>query len=428
MKNLYLLLIAVFTLMSCNQTQKSTNPLDISPLYQLVTSVDYFQLKELYEQQKEEITQLDQWYFEAVLSSAFNQPTQSNHLISKYVNSLDAKDSLSKNLLLIKLNNHIHLSQYANALEVNEAITQKYGTLLDSIEADDLKNTHKIWQALKDTPAQVVIKNQDVSLDVIKDKAGLSTVETKFENQVEHFVFDTGANFSVIQRSVAQELGMEIIDANFDVEAATGILVKSDIGIAKTMNLGAIELSNVVFLVFDDQALSFPAINYQIRGIVGFPVIRALEEIKFIKDQRIVIPNKPSNQQLHNLALDQYMPIVKGVYHGDMISLNLDTGAQQTSLYSRFYQKYRTDIDSNYTSTTLSTGGAGGMVELEGYLINDFQLKIGEGVATLDSVQLSKIKIGNVDRLDGNLGQDFIKSFNTMTMNFKNSSIQFNSF
>src|SRR5690606_9201422 len=146
----------------------------------------------------------------------------------------------------------IYLSQYANALEVNETLQQKYSSLLDSIEADDLKNTHKIWQALKDTPAQEIVKNQDVSLDVMKDKAGLSTVKTKFENQLEHFVFDTGANFSVIQRSVAQELGLEIVDANFGVEAATGILVKSDIGIAKTMNLGAIELSNVVFLVFDD--------------------------------------------------------------------------------------------------------------------------------------------------------------------------------
>ena len=426
MKNLYLLLITVFTLMSCNQTQKNSNALDLAPLYDLVTSLDYFQLKELYEQQKEQITQLDQWYFEAVLSSAFNQPIQSNQLISKYVNSEDAKDSLSKNLLLLKLNNHIQLSQYANALEVNETLQQKYSALLDSIEADDLKNTHKIWQALKDTPAQEVVKNQEVSLDVLKDRAGLPTVETTFENQVEQFVFDTGANFSVIQRSVAQELGMEIIDANFDVEAATGILVKSDIGIAKTMNLGAIELSNVVFLVFDEQALSFPSINYEIRGIVGFPVIRALEEIQFVKDLRIVIPNKPSNIQLHNLALDQYMPIVKGVYDGDMISLNLDTGAQQTSLYERFYLKYQADIDSNYATTTLSTGGAGGMVELEGYLINDFQLKIGEGVATLDSVQLSKSKIGNLDRLDGNLGQDFIKSFNTMTMNFKYSSIQFN--
>src|SRR5690606_17020448 len=279
MKNRYLFLITAFTLMGCNQTQKNSNALDIVPLYDLVTSLDYFQLKELYEQQKEEITQLDQWYFEAVLSSAFNQPIQSNQLISKYVNSEDAKDSLSKNLLLLKLNNHIQLSQYANALEVNETLQQKYSALLDSIEADDLKNTHKIWQALKDTPAQEVVKNQEVSLDVLKDRAGLSTVETTFENQVEQFVFDTGANFSVIQRSVAQELGMEIIDANFDVEAATGILVKSDIGIAKTMNLGAIELSNVVFLVFDEQALSFPSINYEIRGIVGFPVIRALEEI-----------------------------------------------------------------------------------------------------------------------------------------------------
>lgn len=426
MKNLYFLLIAVFTLMSCEKSQKNTIEYNLESLYQQVNSLDYFELQKSYKQQKDHIAQIDQLYFEAVLLSAFNQPTAANQLISKYINSEQGKDSLSKNLLLLKLNNHIHLSQYAHALEVNKTLQRKYSSLLDSIEMDDLKNTHKIWKALKDTPSQKVIKNQDVSLDVTKDKAGLSTVETKLEKQIEHFVFDTGANFSVIQRSVAQELGMEIIDANFDVEAATGILVKSDIGIAKTMNLGAIKLSNVVFLVFDDQALSFPSIDYEIRGIVGFPVIRALEEVQFVKDRRIVIPETPSNMRLNNLALDQYMPIVKGVYNGDMISLNLDTGAQKTSLYARFYQRYQVDIESNYSPTTFTTGGAGGTVELEGYLINDFKLEIGKGVATLDSVQLSKGKIGNVDRLDGNLGQDFIKRFNTMTMNFKNSSIQFN--
>src|SRR5690606_38390274 len=109
----------------------------------------------------------------------------------------------------------------------------------------------------------------------------------------------------------------------------------------------------------------------------------------------------------------------------DALRLNFDTGAQTTSLYSKFYRKYQPEIDANYTKTTLNTGGAGGHASFQGYRLNNISLSIGGAEATLDNLQLFPDKIGVTDALYGNLGQDFIKQFHTMILSFKSASVLF---
>ena len=44
---------------------------------------------------------------------------------------------------------------------------------------------------------------------------------------------------------------------------------------------------NVVFLVLDDEDISFPQIEYYINGIIGFPVIEAMDEVRISKNNTI---------------------------------------------------------------------------------------------------------------------------------------------
>ncbi|MCB0466347.1 MAG: aspartyl protease family protein, partial [Aequorivita sp.] len=392
----------------------------------LVTDLDYFSLQEEFKNNKDQLRTRDSLYFEAILANAFNNPKKSNAAIDAFFKTPkeEITDSLAEKMLVTKLTNHIHSSEYKEALKINEDLQQQYANFLDSAKLEDLKNTHKIWKALENTPPQEVRIASDIALPILKDKIGLSTLATKIGNTTTDFVFDTGANFSVIQRSVAARLGMTLLPAQFDVDAATGLKVKSDLAVAEKLELGEITLKNVVFLVFDDTDLSFPTIDYEIKGILGFPVIRALQEIQLTKDT-LYVPQKPTDYHLNNLAYDEYMPILKVSYKGDPLRFNFDTGAQSTSLYSKFYSKYKTDIDANYTKTKLNTGGAGGQVVVEGYLLNNINLAVGIAEGTLNNIQLFPEKIGVTDKLHGNLGQDFIGQFNTMIISFKSASILF---
>src|SRR5207237_3830724 len=110
-------------------------------------------------------------------------------------------------------------------------------------------------------------------------KARLLNVPVEINAQKMDFVFDTGANISTVSASTAQKLGLRIIEADIAVGSSTDIKVKSKLGVAPEIKVGQVTLKNVVFLVLEDKALTFPQINYQINGIVGFPVIEAFREI-----------------------------------------------------------------------------------------------------------------------------------------------------
>jgi predicted aspartyl protease len=426
MKKICLLPLLLFFI-GCNQDSKKVDTeKKFKALNVLVTDLDYFTLQEEFKNNKENLQKRDSLYFEAILANAFNNPEKSNEAIDAFFKTPKAEitDSLAEKMLITKLTNHIHLAEYRAALKINEDLQQQYASFLDSTKMEDLKNTHKIWKALENTPPQEVIIAMDVALPIGKDKIGLSTLATKIGNTTTDFVFDTGANFSVIQRSVAVNLGMTIIPAQFDVDAATGLKVKSDLAVAEKLQLGEITVTQVVFLVFDDKDLSFPTIDYEIKGIIGFPVIRALQEIQLTKDT-LYIPKKPTDYHLNNLAYDEYMPLISVKYKNDKLRFNFDTGAQTTSLYSKFYKKYQNEIEENYNKTDLSTGGAGGQVALTGYILKDVKLAVGKAEATLKSTRLFPEKIGVTDNLHGNLGQDFIGQFNTMIISFKYASILF---
>lgn len=427
-KRILTIVIVLSLVVGCTEVQKKNDSQHSQHLDKFVDKLNYFELESMYNKLKEDIPIKTQLYYESILANAYNQPLVSNRLIDDYLTKNNDIDTITKRLLEIKLTNLIHLSQYSKALQVNEKLQKEYSALLDSTDIEDLNNTHKIWQALRDVSPQKVLKKGDITLPIIKDKAGLSTIETKIGDSTKNFVFDTGANFSVIQKSVAQRLGMKIIQANFNVAAATGLEVKSDLAVAAKMELGSITLTNVVFLVFDDKDLSFPSINYEINGIIGFPVIRALEEIQIIKGEekeKLYIPKRPTDYGINNLVLDEFIPIVKANINGGVSSMNFDTGAQQTSLYSSFFKKYRKDIESTNKQATLQTGGAGGYTSVEGYLLDTVNISIAGSSATIYNIQLFPERLGETDKLDGNLGQDYIKQFDTLVISFKYSSLIF---
>ena len=127
--------------------------------------------------------------------------------------------------------------------------------------------------------------------------------------------------------------------------ASTGLEVNCDIAIADELIIGEITCKNVVFLVLNDEDLSFPQIDYYPNGAIGFPVIEALDEIRIDKDNNIFVPQNPVEYTFNNFALDGLMPIIACEYEGDTLSFHFDTGATSTSLYSQFYKDYKEEIE-----------------------------------------------------------------------------------
>lgn len=407
---------------------KRSDPVCLGEIKTLVINQDFFKLKDYYKANSDSLSKEHSLYYSAIINKLFNNPQASNNDIKELLSlsKISINDSLMKDLYLVKLQNEVNLYDYKNAAKTSNLIMKKYHSLLDSAHREELNNTYKMWKALDKTPAQICHKDKDVNIAMNRDKVGLFNIKLGFKDEALDVVFDTGANFSVIQRSLAKKFGLRVLEADFLVTAATGVKVKSDLAVADTIFIDGLVFNNVVFLVFNDEDLSFPQIDYAIKGIIGFPVIKAMEEIRITKSKNIFVPKITTDYSLNNFALDGFMPVVSCQYKGDMLRFSFDTGAKKTSLFSLFYSDYKENIDANFLKMSLSSGSAGGSAVFEGYTINDVKLKIGTAEAKLDGLNLHIDNIGGlVSHLHGNLGQDFIKQFDEMIISFKYSSILF---
>lgn len=432
MNQFHTFIVALFIFTSCGNPDKNeiNAPIEsdahvLKNLTKYSEDKDFFKLKSSFELNKEKLSKGDYLFFEALVENTFNNPAKSNIAISTLISlpSSTVHDSLMTSLYLLKILNHTNLYEYGLAAQTGESLLKNYPNLLDSSEIASVENTNKIWQALKDTEKQVVVRDKDYTMPMPRDIAGLYNISTAFPDSSLDFIFDTGANFSVIRRSLVKELGLKLIKSDFLVTAATGTKVKSDLAVAESFSIGGMTINNAVFLVFEDEDLSFP--GYDIYGIIGYPVIEALGEIH-LKEGEIFIPKEITPYTFDNFALDGFMPILSASHEGDSLLFHFDTGAAATKLYQEYFNKYQIQIESNNELETFSSGSAGGMVEFDGYKISGFKLSIADSKTILDSLQLHIENIGGTElKVHGNLGQDFIKQFDKMIISFEHSSILF---
>ncbi|MCD2425302.1 retropepsin-like domain-containing protein [Niabella pedocola] len=381
---------------------------------------DFFKARTLYNADQRQLSVVQQQFIEAVLSNAFNRPQASNQKIGPLLKAGGGlPDSLQLRLYRIREDNYVKLHQYKAAKTAVQELLNRYGTILKEEEKSDLENNLKLWTALEPVPPQrVQLRSSRIKME--KDKAGLNNLDMITESDTLSCIFDTGANLSTITRSAAQSLKLEVIPAGIDVGALTGNTVKADLGVCKKMRIGNNIIEEVVFLVLPDEALAFPQIGYQIHGILGFPVIEALREVQVTQDGYFIVPEKETDiHTASNMAIDGLSPLIQI----DGRHFTFDTGADHTILYRSFFLEQQPQLIRSWKPVKIGLGGAGGKKEYEGYKISHTFSILGRNVQ-LDSISLLKEPVSN-ETVYGNIGQDLIRKFKKMTLNFDRMFIKF---
>ena len=433
MNKLSIIPFSVFLILGCsNPEKKETSNIAISEsevldkLFSLSETQNYFELQSYLGKNKGELSEEHALYFTSIIENAFNNPQESNVAISSLLalNTTEIDDTLIRNLYRLKIFNHTKMYEYELASQTTDLLLKNYSEIMDSSGVASFDNTNKIWTALKNTPRQQVTRNQDFTMALVRDIAGLFNIDVTFSDTTQNLIFDTGADFSVIRRSLVEKFGLTLIESDFMVGSATGVNVKSDLAVADQLDIGGMKFENVVFLVIEDKDLSFP--GYDIYGIIGFPVIEAMKEIHITKDDSLFVPKILTHYSYNNFALDGFKPVVSVKHKGDNLMFHFDTGAENTSLFPNFFKKYKKDIETNYQKETLSSGSAGGVAKFEGYNISGVTLSVAGSAAELDNMKVHIDEVGQKENIfHGNLGQDFIKQFGKMIISFEHSSILF---
>jgi predicted aspartyl protease len=411
-----------FTILLAFNVSSQKNDTSFALIYDLIEQDNYFKARAVFDSEKTSLSSEFQLVTEVFLDNAFNRLTKSNQKINQLIEAeKNLPDSLVLKIYQIKVDNSIKLFNYREAKSSLEFILENYSGYLTENQAAEFENSLKIWSALENEPAQKVFIRETNRIQMIKDKAGLDNLELFNENDTVNFVFDTGANLSTVPASTALNLGMKILSADLQVGTITGAKVPAQLAVCPVLKLGGIEIHNAVFLVLDDDALTFPHADYRIYGVLGFPVLEALREIQITSDGWFIVPEKETPiDSPSNLAMKGLTPLI----YIDDRHYTFDTGADNTLLYHSYYREKKNEIEKNYPPARVKFGGAGGGKEFDGFVVSETFNILGKEV-TLENIQLLKEKVSETETVYGNIGQDLIRRFNKMTINFSHMFIKF---
>lgn len=361
------IIVILLTSLSLNVLGQSQNDAFIR-IYDLIEQKNFFKAKEAYNLQKQELSDTHQKFVEVFLDNAFNRLDESNRQIIQLIETeSNLPDSLILELYRIQENNCVKLYDYNEAKNALTTILACYANLLSDNEISDIENSLKIWTALENEPKQAVFIKDDIHLKIEKDRVGLNNLMVSNGKDSLNFIFDTGANLSTVSKSTADKFDMKIIPVDIEVGTITGDKVLAQIAVCPELRLDKINILNAIFLVLDDHALSFPQVDYQIYGILGYPVIEALGEIQITRDGYFMVPKEQTANGLEsNMAMDGLTPLIY-INHKHF---TFDTGADRTMFYHSYYIENQDEIDKAYELNKVSFGGAAGIKEFDGYVIN----------------------------------------------------------
>jgi len=424
--NIKITIIAILTagLFSCSEQiniEKEASLLDLLEKEQL------FELRELYEANTEKISPQTDLRIQASLLNTFNKNVESNKAADELLNNYNEElpDSVKTDLILLKADNYLKLFDYKGAFETNNIIINDYAQSMDSSEYAEAVNMRNIYEPLIGIPPQNVIIENDSYIPLSRDVVGLMNVNVKFGDKQYDLIFDTGAGMSVVKRSFAEEIGLKMIETSIDANAATGKVVKTSLAVADSLFISDILVTNCVFLVLEDEALDFPQANFFPLGAIGFPVIEEMKEISITRTDTLIVNKQQSSGIESNMRLDGLQPMVY-LYNGiDTLAYSFDTGATTTHFSSKYYSKYKDFLSQNATQDTVSTASAGGRAKHLTYKLDSTTLHIGQLSAVLNNIHVHTDDNETFKYVYGNLGQDLIRQFDRLTLNFDEMFLNF---
>jgi len=238
------------------------------------------------------------------------------------------------------------------------------------------------------------------------------------DGKEEKLILDNGcAQFSFASESFAHSHGIIPVGAS---GIASGVVDTASmwIGLCKSLSIGEIVFSNILFVVVPDKSLENPVT--EINALIGSNMLRLVGEIAFNNIEHVVTFPAKQEEMESNLMYEgdglQYLDVE---LRDQSLRFQLDLGSTFTRMNARFYDEYKQLVESEGTRTTKMKGGVGGMVEEECYVIPDLNFTACGGSLvqkkTIVSTGHDSFSVNNY----GSVGADYLLSFGRAVLNLE---------
>jgi predicted aspartyl protease len=414
-----LALCLLFSFHAVAQPAASERRTEEGRLDRLVEERDYPQLQR--ELTQVDLDETDRAFFEGILANRRNELLRSIGLLRPIIPKLEREDpKRAAEALRALADDFVKTFRYANADTAFSKLLSGYAKQLNPADRQSIDDDAGVNRLLKDALPQRIELSGGFSLPTHHSPIGTIDTDLTVNGVKKSWILDTGANFSVVSESVAHQMGLKLSEGTAQTQGSSGAENSLHIAIISELKIGTATVRNMVVLVLQDKALTIPLPKgkYQIEAILGYPVLSALGQLTFTKDDKLEV-GVGGNNSGAALYMQELDPLVTAKVNGQELLMFFDSGASSTTFTVRYYNAFRHDVEG-FNKIRHGIGGAGGAKLVTAYKLPRIAIMIGNETAVLENVSVIAEPLGtDQDLLFGTLGRDLTSGFKSFTIDFK---------
>jgi predicted aspartyl protease len=295
--------------------------------------------------------------------------------------------------------------------KIRAGVCAEYARLKKAESGDDDEGTAAVFA---DQPPARAVGSAKVPLTW--NRFGCQSIEVTVNGVTSSWFVDTGAEITILTRSLADRMGVRRLGTGIRVGTTTAD-VSGKAGIVDRLRIGSAYVENVPVLILPDAQLK-PGNMPQIDGILGLQVMVAFGRIAWVDGGS-------------ELALGETAPKARPdaprIYWDDegvgvpvrtsrgILGAFLDTGANVTDWRQAGFSLVDPRLMAAATEKTIHVGGAGGVVELKQRELQHFRFDLGDQPVQLDRMPLAESKKSSAAKI----GMDIVSQFGTFILDFE---------
>lgn len=307
-------------------------------------------------------------FYKAAIEVAFDRFAAAEKDLKK-VESVNTGDQLYE-ALGMSVNLYFRHGRY------HEALNQLRRMSGQKPDAEDVKQTLPLLQALSEAPNQSTIRCEVSTVDAHMVQGNLF-VPTRIGDVAADFIVDSGANFSLMSYSEAERLGLKIFDSKASMGDSSGTRIGMKIANAPDLEIGGLHIKNVRFGLIPDSQEPFIDLPVGHRGILGISVVLAMRTIRWTSTGAFTSCIQSSAPTEPNIFFNGMSPVARASYDGHSLFLPIDTGAIRTDLDPPFAAKFPDLVSTTGRKEQHRITGVGGSTNYEAVELPSLAMEIG---------------------------------------------------
>lgn len=348
-------------------------------------------------------------FYQGAVACAFNDLRSCERKLARVIKS-EPQPQIAIEAHRVLAAAYFRLGKYREALPHVDAILAVHP------DDSDVKDDRPLLAALRDSADQSVVRRASTTLEM-KDALPIEI------NGVQGtYWFDTGADVSALSESDAKRFNLHVLNAQIKEGDVTGAEVDSRVAVADELSIGSFRLSHVAFLVFSDNQPPFNQLPPGSRGVIGLPVLLALQRFVWRADKKFEIDPKSSSSNLSqpNLCFHEHGVLALIQFEDHNLTFRLDTGATDTDLYPPFAELFPELIHAGSKTDSYKMEGVGGTKNMNAAILESLRMSIGGFPVTLRPANVLLTHTTESSYyLQGNLGMDLLQLAHRTTFDFK---------